>query len=144
MPNPTEPRPAESMAVSQARAEGKIDVVITSINNLTEKVVDLRSEVTDHRVAIGALQSDMRQVKSDATEAAKAVIEAEVARKNTATAVEEADKKRVADAKSLVDQSAQKWSASPMMRISVVGGFLVALAGVVFGIIYALKTGGSV
>lgn len=131
MPTP-EPRETESLAVGQARMEGKIDVVIGSLESVKEKVTDLKSEVTEHRIAINALQSDVRQVKSDAAEAAKAVLEAEVARKNTADAVAQADAKRVADAKALVDQTASRWAAGPAMRIYVFLGIFVGLVTIWF------------
>ena len=132
MPNPTEPREAENISVAQARAEGKIDVVLESVKNVIEKVTDLRGEVTEHRVAIGKLESKTQQLESD-------MIGAEEARALAAVAVKDADAARVAAAKAQVDNSDRKWS--PLMRFAVVFGSLVTGMAAIIGIILALKSG---
>jgi len=125
MPNPTEPREAELPIVTLTRMEGKLDGVV-------EKVSDLRSEVTQHRGQIGELQSEMQQVKSDAGAAATALRDADRGREALAKALKDADEKRVADAKAIVDQSAQKWAASPAMRLYATLGGMAALATIIY------------
>jgi len=123
VPNPTQPREAESISVAQARAEGKIDVVLESVKNVIEKVTDLRGEVTEHRVAIGKLESKTQQLESD-------MQGAEEARALAATAVKDADAARVAQAKALVDNSTQRWT--PLMRLYASLGALAAGATTVY------------
>jgi chromosome segregation ATPase len=125
MPNPSEPREVEAMAVTLTRMEGKLDGV-------AEKVSDLRTEVTMHRGQIGSLQSEMQQVKSDADGAAKALQDADRGREALAKALKDADEKRVADAKAIVDQSAQKWAASPAMRLYATLGGIAALTATIY------------
>lgn len=134
-----EPRQAEPLAVAQARMEGKIDVVIGSIANVAEKVVDLGAEVFAHREKISHLDSVTQQLEFDVKAAAKAVVDAEIVRKNTALAVEEADGRKVAAAKALVEQGTTKWSQR--QTFAVIGGFVLAIVVGVFGIVWAIKTG---
>ena len=122
MPNPTEPREAEPMAVTLVRIE-------TGVSNILEKVVDLRVEVTQHRGEIREIQSDVQQLQSDARTAAKDVIAADKAREETAAALEKQTADQVAKAKAAVDNSAQKSAQiwSPFARMITV---IVALTGV--------------
>ena len=111
-----EPREAEAMAVTLTRMEGKLD-------NVVEKVSDLRAEVTLHRIEIGKLQSTTQQLESD-------MKGAEEARTLAAAAVKAADEARVAAAKAQVDNSTQRWT--PAMRFYATLGALAAVASVVY------------
>ena len=125
MTDTNKPREVESMEVTLTRMEGKLDGV-------AEKVGDLRLEVTMHRGQIGRLQSEMQQVKSDAGAAAAALRDADRGREALAKALKDADEKRVADAKAIVDQSAQKWAASPAMRLYATLGGIAPLATIIY------------
>jgi len=114
-----EPREAEAMAITLTRMEGKLD-------NVMEKVGDLRAEVTLHRVEISKLQSTTQQLESD-------MKGAEEARTLAAAAVKAADEARVAAAKAQVDNSTQRWS--PAMRLYATLGALAALATVIYYLI---------
>jgi len=116
MPNPTEPREAESMAITLTRMEGKLDGVV-------EKVSDLRAEVTMHRGEIRSLQSTTQQLESD-------MKGAEEARGLAALAVKNADEARVAAAKAQVDNSTQRWT--PAMRLYSTLGAIAAVAATIY------------
>ena len=116
MPNPTEPRPAEDMAVTLVRIE-------TGVTNVLEKVSDLRTEVTLHRGEIRSLQSTTQQIESD-------MKGAEEARKLAAAAVKAADEARVAAAKAQVDNSTQRWT--PAMRLYATLGALASVAATLY------------
>jgi len=119
MASAIEPREAEAMAITLTRMEGKLD-------NVMEKVGDLRAEVTLHRVEISKLQSTTQQLESD-------MKGAEEARTLAAAAVKAADEARVAAAKAQVDNSTQRWS--PAMRLYATLGALAALATVIYYLI---------
>jgi septal ring factor EnvC (AmiA/AmiB activator) len=111
-----EPREAESMAVTLTRMEGKLD-------NVMEKVGDLRTEVTQHRLEISQLQSTTQQIESN-------MKSAETARIAAAVAVKADNEARVAAAKAQVDNSTQQWT--PVQRLLAVFAGLAAIATVVF------------
>ena len=123
MADTTEPRPAESMPVTLTRMEGKLD-------NVVDKVSDLRVEVTQHRDAINRLESKTQQLSSDAKGA-------EETRLATALAVKTADEARVAAAKAQVDSSDRKWS--PALRISVIFGSIFTGLMMVVALYVAMK-----
>lgn len=125
MPIIPEPRETELLAVTLTRMEGKLD-------NVVEKVGDLRSEVGQHRLQIGSLQSKTQQLESD-------MQGAEEARTLAAAAVKAADEARVAAAKAQVDNSTQRWS--PAVRVSVVFGTVFAGITVLVSIYVAMRTG---
>jgi septal ring factor EnvC (AmiA/AmiB activator) len=104
------------MAVTLTRMEGKLD-------NVMEKVGDLRAEVTQHRGEIRALQSVTQQLESD-------MKSAEEARMSAATAVKDADAARVAQAKALVDNSTQKWT--PFQRLLFAAGSVATVIGALY------------
>lgn len=135
----TEPRLAEAIPVTLERIQGMVGGVAKDIANVLEKVVDLRTEVTEHRGQIGSLQSEMQQVRSDQATAAKDLKAADKAREDTAIALEKQTADQVAKAKAAVEQSVQKWT--PPMRLSVIFGSIFTGAGVIFGIVWAIKTG---
>jgi len=116
MPNPVEPREVEAPPVTLARMEGKLD-------NVVEKVGDLRAEVTLHRGEIRSLQSTTQQIESD-------MKGAEEARKLAAAAVKAADEARVAAAKAQVDNSTQRWT--PAMRLYATLGALASVAATLY------------
>jgi len=116
MPQPIEPREAESMAITLTRMEGKLDGVV-------EKVSDLRAEVTQHRGDIHQLQSKTQQLESD-------MQGAEEARTLAAAAVKAADEARVAAAKAQVDNSTQQWS--PYMKLYATLGAFAAVATTIY------------
>ena len=111
-----EPREAEPLAVTLTRMEGKLD-------NVVEKVGDLRVEVTAHRGEIRALQSVTQQLESD-------MKGAEEARTLAAAAVKAADEARVATAKAVVDNSTQRWT--PFQRTFAVVVAAAALVSILF------------
>jgi hypothetical protein len=111
-----EPRAAEGTPVTLARMEGKLD-------NVIERVSDLRLEVTAHRVLISSLQSTTQQLASDARGA-------EEARTLAAAAVKSADEARVAAAKAQVDQSTQSWT--PLTRLYTTIGAIAAMAATIY------------
>lgn len=123
-----EPRETEAVAVTLVRIDLKVDGIAKDISNVLEKVNEVRLEVIDHRCQIGKLQSDMQQVQSDAEAAAKAVIDAEVTRKNTAHTVQEEMEKRVAAAKALAEQSKAVWSPFQKMLLVITAATAVAVA----------------
>ena len=104
------------MSVTLTRMEGKLD-------NVMEKVGDLRTEVTQHRVDIASLKSTTQQLQSD-------MKGAEEARALAATAVKDADAVRVAQAKALVDNSTQKWT--PFQRLLFAAGSIAAVVGALY------------
>jgi len=104
------------MAVTLTRMEGKLDGVV-------EKVSDLRSEVGQHRLQIGQLQSTTQQLESD-------MKGAEEARTLAAAAVKAADEARVAAAKAQVDNSTQRWT--PAMRLYSTLGAIAAVAATIY------------
>ncbi len=116
MSPPTEPREAESMAITLTRMEGKLDSVV-------EKVSDLRTEVTQHRADIAGLKSTTQQLQSD-------MKGAEEARALAAAAVKAADEARVAMAKAQVDSSVQKWTPFQRLFAGVVAA--AGLASILF------------
>ncbi len=106
-----EPRQAESVPVMLTRMEGKLD-------NVVEKVSDLRAEVTLHRGQIVELQSRTQQIQSDLVSAEQAAVRA-------AAAVREADEARVAAAKAEVDSSTRRWT--PWQRFFAIVGTVVTV-----------------
>jgi peptidoglycan hydrolase CwlO-like protein len=120
-----EPREAEPLAVMLTRMEGKLDQV-------RDWVSDLRTEVTQHRGEIRALQSVTQQLESD-------MKGAEEARTLAAAAVRAADEARVAAAKAQIDNSTQRWT--PVQRtfatILAVAG-VATITGVVAAVLYYL------
>ncbi len=143
MTQPIEPREAEAMAVTLVRIE-------TGVGNILEKVTEVRAEVVVHRGQIGTIESKVQQLQSDAKVAAKAVIDAEDARQTTAELLKEAtektlkeakaaDDKKVADAKTLVEQSTTKWS--PALRMSVIFGTVFAGLVVLIAAVVAFRSG---
>ena len=125
MPQPIEPREAESMAITLTRMEGKLDGVV-------EKVSDLRAEVTQHRGEIRSLQSVTQQLESD-------MKGADEARGLAALAVKNADEARVAAAKAQVDNTTNKWS--PALRLAVVFGSVFSVLVVTITLYAALHSG---
>jgi chromosome segregation ATPase len=135
MTNPTEPHLAEAIPVTLMRIEGMVGGVAKDVANLTEKVTDIKAEVTTHRGQIGSLQSEMQQVRSDQATAAKDLKAADKAREDTAAALEKQTAEQVLKAKDAVDaatrqsegaaaKSASIWS--PFARMITV---IVALTG---------------
>ena len=131
MPNPTEPREAEPMAVTLVRIE-------TGVSNVLEKVSDLRTEVTQHRGEIRVIQSDVQQLQSDQRAAEKAVKDADKAREDTAAALEKQNALALAKAKDAVDSATRAWA--PRNFAIAVGGLIIAALAVYV----AFKFGGSV
>ena len=134
MTDPTEPRQAEPMAVTLVRMEGKID-------NVVEKVSDLRAEVTLHRGQITGIQSELQQVKSDQAAAAKDLKAADRAREDTAAALEKQTADQVAKAKAAVDNSTQRWS--PALRFAVIFGTVFTGVGVLVAAFVAMRPAGA-
>jgi len=146
----TQPREDKSLAATLTRIEVKVSETAKDVVNVKELLVDIKAEVIQHRGQIGVIESHVQQLQSDATVAAKAVIDAEQQRLTTADLLKEAtektlkeakaaDDKKVADAKTLVEQSTTTWSKRQTM--AAIGGFIVAIIVGVFGIVWALKTG---
>jgi len=130
MTTPTEPREAESMAVTLVRIESKV-------GNVLEKVSDLRVEVTQHRGQISVIRSELQQVKSDQASAAKDLKAADKARDDTAAALEKQTADMVAKAKAAVDQSANTWMTP--MRLAVILGTVFTGFAVLVSIYVAAK-----
>jgi hypothetical protein len=139
MPNPTEPREAEPMAVTL----GRID---TKVGNILDVIKEVRTEVVDHRGKIGALELDMQQVKSDQATAAKDLLTADKAREDTAAALEKQNALALVKAKDAADaetrqtadnvqKSASTWQ--PYARMITV---IVALTGI--GVLLLMWTRG--
>ena len=104
MPNPTEPREAEAMAVTLGRIEVKV-------GNILDVIREVRAEVTEHRGKIGDLELDMQQVKSDQAAAARDLKTADKAREDTAAALEKQNALAVTKAKDAVDAEARQSAA---------------------------------
>lgn len=111
-------RDPEHVAVTLARMEGKID-------NVGEKVTDLKSEVATHRTQIDHLQTATQRISAEQVAVARSLVEAERARGEVARALKEADALRVAVAKDKVDESNRRWT--PVQRSGVVVGILLSL-----------------
>ena len=123
VPNLNEPREAEAMMVTLTRMEGKLD-------NVVDKVSDLRAASIRNRADIDKLQSGQQQLESD-------MKGAEETRLATALAVKTADEARVAAAKAQVDSSDRKWS--PALRLAVIFGSLFTGLMVVVAFYVAMK-----
>lgn len=91
--------------------EGKLD-------NVVERVSDLRADVSGHGIRINTLESTTQQLASD-------MRGAEEARTLAAAAVKAADEARVAAAKAQVDNSTQQWS--PVMKLYATLGAFAAI-----------------
>lgn len=150
MTEATAPREAGSVAAALTRIEVKVSETAVTVVNILERFGELRTEVVQHRGQLGTIQSAVQQLQSDATAAAKAVIDAEDTRKTTAALLKEAtaatlaearaaDDKKVSDAKLLVEQSTTAWTKRQI--ITVIVGTAVAIIVGVFGIVWAIKTG---
>ena len=150
MTEATAPREAGTVAAALTRIEVKVSETAVTVANILERFGELRTEVVQHRGQIGAIESNVQQLQSDAIAAAKAVIDAEKARLDTAALLKEAtektlkeakaaDDKKVLDAKTLVEQSTTTWSKR--QTLAVIGGFVLAIIVGVFGIVWAIKTG---
>ena len=133
-----EPHVAEAVPVTLMRIEGMVGGVAKDIFNLTEKITDVKTDVSEHRRQIGVLQSEMQQVRSDQATAAKDLIAADKAREDTAVALEKQTEEQVAKAKAAVESSVQKWT--PAMRLfavivalAAVGGFVVSVLALLIG-----------
>ena len=107
--------------------EGKLD-------NVIDKVSDLRVEMVQHRSDINGLKATTQQLASDARGA-------EETRLATALAVKTADEARVAAAKAQVDSSDRKWS--PPLRLAVIFGSIFTGLMVVVAFYAALKSGAA-
>ena len=130
MPPASEPRAIEDIPVTLMRIEGMVGGVAKDITNLTEKVVDLKTEVVDHRAQLGRLEGDMQQVKSDQATAAKDLRAADKAREDTATALEKQTAEQVRKAKDAVDSSNKRWT--PVARLYTTIGAVAASAATVY------------
>jgi methyl-accepting chemotaxis protein len=119
----TEPRQAEDIAVTLVRIE-------SGVGNILEKVQDLRTEVTQHRGEIHVIQSQVQQLQSDAGTAALALIAADKAREDTASALEKQTAEQVKKAKDAVDQSVQRWT--PAMRLYATLGAIAAVVTIIY------------
>lgn len=124
-----EPREAEAMPVTLMRIEGMVGGVAKDLAHLAETVTEIRSEVVEHRGALGVIKSQVQQLQSDQRAAERAVKDADKAREDTADALEKQNTTAVAKAKDAVDSKAREsvsvWA--PYARIITV---LVALTGV--------------
>ena len=125
-----EPREAEAIPVTLARIEGSISGVAKDLTNLAEKLSEIKAEVTQHRGQIGRLQSDVQQIKSDQASAAKDLVAADKAREDLAVALEKQTASKVAEARALVDQSAQKWQPTARFYATIIA--VAALVGIFF------------
>ena len=150
MADSNEVREDKALAATLTRIEVKVSESAKDIANVLEKVTTWGVEVVVHRGQINTIESEVQQLQSDAKAAAKAVIDAEIARQTTAellkeataealTAAKTADDKKVLDAKTLVEQSTTTWSKR--QTLAVIGGFILAIIVGVFGIVWAIKTG---
>jgi len=136
MPNPTEPREPEAMAVTL----GRID---TKVSNILDVIKEVRTEVIQHRGKIGALELDMQQVKSDQATAA------DKAREDTAAALEKQNALALAKAKDAVDSEARQSAALGVKTTTTWAprNFAIAVVGVLIaalGAYAAFKFGTSI
>lgn len=143
-------RSATSLADSLTRIEVKVSETAVIVSNVRDLLGTVQVEVITHRERLGVVDSAIQQLQSDSKAAAKAVIDAETARKTTAELLKEAtekalsdakavDEKKVFDAKQLVEQSTTKWTHR--QTISAIVGVCCAVIVGIFGIIWAIKTG---
>jgi len=142
MPNPTEPREPEAMAVTL----GRID---TKVSNILDVIKEVRTEVIQHRGKIGALELDMQQVKSDQATAAKDLLTADKAREDTAAALEKQNALALAKAKDAVDSEARQSAALGVKTTTTWAprNFAIAVVGVLIaalGAYAAFKFGTSI
>ena len=129
MPTTIVPPAAESVPVQLTRMEGDLKLILFQVTDVSRRVGNLETKTP-------IMQSAIQQLQSDARAAAKAVVDADRAREDTAAALEKQTADQVAKAKDAVDgaarqsatsaqQSAQIWS--PFARTITV---IVALTGV--------------
>ena len=142
MPNSTEPREAEAVAVTLGRIEVKV-------GNILDVIREVRAEVTQHRGKIGILELDMQQVKSDQATAAKDLKTADKAREDTAAALEKQNALALAKAKDAVDSEARQSAALGVKTATTWAprNFGIALAMLVvaaLSVYAAFKFGGSI
>jgi hypothetical protein len=142
MPNPTEPREAEAMAVTL----GRIDI---KVGNILDVIKEVRTEVVQHRAKIGALELDMQQVKSDQATAAENLKTADKAREDTANALEKQNALALVKAKDAVEAEGRQTAALGVKTATTWAprNFGVALVGLVVAVLAvyaAFKFGGSV
>ena len=112
----------DTVAVTLARMEGKIDGIVTQHG-------DLKKEVSTHRTQIDVLQLSMQRITMEQCAAARSLVDAERARADTARALKEADEQRVALAKEKVDAADRRWS--PIQRLGLITGVVLALITIV-------------
>lgn len=128
MPNPTEPREAEAMAVTL----GRIDI---KVGNILDVIKEVRTEVVEHRGKIGKLELDMQQVKSDQTTAAENLKTADKAREDTAAALEKQNALALVKAKDAVEAEGRQSESAGQKSASIWAPFartitvIVALTG---------------
>lgn len=123
----TEPRAVEQTAVTLTRIEGKLD-------NVVERVSDLRIESRQHGLDIGQLKSTTQQLQSD-------MKGADEARTLAAAAVKAADEARVAAAKAQVDNTTNKMA--PGLRAAIIFGTVFAGLVVLIAAVVALRSGST-
>jgi chromosome segregation ATPase len=117
------------------RIEGMVGGVSKDIANLTEKFIDVKAEVVVHRGQLGTIQSQVQQIQSDQAAAAKAVVDADKAREDTAAALEKQNADQVAKAKDAVDSAARQSADTAQKSASIWSPFarlitvIVALTG---------------
>jgi len=144
-----EPSEDKTLAATLTRIEVKVSETAKDVVNVKELLVDTKAEVIQHRGQIGKIESHVQQLQSDAKAAAQAVIDAELARQTTAELLKEAtkkalddakaaDDKKVLDAKTLVEQSANTWLTP--MRLAAIFGTVFTGLGVALAIFMALRT----
>ena len=137
------------LGATLTRIEVKVSETAKDVVNVKELLVDIKAEVIQHRGQIGTIESHVQQLQSDAKASAKAVIDAEDARQTTAQLLKEAtkkalddakaaDDKKVLDAKTLVEQSANTWLTP--MRLAAIFGTVFTGLGVALAIFMALRT----
>jgi hypothetical protein len=131
MPNSTEPREAEPVAVTLVRIE-------TGVGNILEKVIDLRAEVVVHRGQIGKIESNVQQLQSDQRAAEKAVKDADKAREDTAAALEKQNALALAKAKDAVDSATRAWA--PRNFAIALGSLIIAAIAVYAAFKYGATT----
>jgi len=120
----------EPVSTSLARIEGLVSGVAKDINNVLDKVNDVRGTSDRHELVLNHHSAEIQQLQSDARAAEKGVKDADKAREETAAALEKQTSEMVRKAKDAVEQSTQHFT--PWMRLATMLGGMASIAGTVY------------
>jgi hypothetical protein len=112
MPNAIDPPAYETVPVQLTRMEGDLKLILFQVTDVSRRVGNLEAQMP-------LQQSAIQQLQSDARAAAKAVVDADKAREDTAVALEKQTADQVAKAKDAVDGAARQATTSAQQSASI-------------------------